>query len=140
MEKLRYFGTDDDVREGDRVEYRTFFLRRRILGTVVCVPTKSAGELDDEKKPPEDWMIKLEDGTYIGWMYYPEELQPPSRLRLVSRGTEFERVTTAQLEREEAEAEEKQGFKEDLVGCGFLIAIAFAIIMLIAIIKYGLPW
>ena len=138
--KLLYFGTDDEIRVGDRVEYRTFFLRRKVPGIVVHIPEKTARELDDEKKPPEDWLIKLDDGTYTGWMYFPEELPASSRLKLLSRGAAYEPVTPAELERQEAEENEKRGLHEDLLGCGLLLAIAFAIIMLIAIIKYGLPW
>ena len=138
--KLLYHGTGEEVREGDRIEYTTFLLRRRKPGTVVYIPEKTALELNDEKKPPDDWLIRFDDGTYAGWMYYPEESQPRKRLRLVARGADYERITTDELERQDAEIEEKLGCKDDLLGCGLLIAIAFAIIMLIAIVKYGLPW
>ncbi len=137
---LRYFGTDDEVREGDRIEYTSLFLRRKRPGTVVYIPPKTALELNDEKKPPDNWLIKLDNGIYTGWMFHPEELQPGRRLKLTSRGADYERMTTGRLEREEAEAEEARGLKEDLLGCGLLLAIAFAIIMLIALMKYGFPW
>lgn len=139
-QKLHYHGTDDEVREGDRIEYRTFFLRRKKLGTVVCIPEKTALELAAEKKAPDDWLIRFDDGTDFGWMYHPEELQPPGRLRLVSRGADYERVTSAEIEEQEAEIEAEFGWKGDLLGCLMLIAIAFAIIMLMAVVKYGLPW
>ncbi len=138
--RLRYHGSDDEVLEGDRIEYTTFLTRRRTLGTVVYIPEKTALELNEEEKPPDDWLIRFDDGTDTGWMYYPEETQPNSRLRLVSRGADYERITTDELERQEAEIEELRGLKGDLFGCAFLIAIVFAIIMLIAIVKYGLPW
>ncbi len=137
---LKYFGTDDELREGDRVEYKSLILRRKRLGTIVYIPPKTALELNDEKKPPDDWLIKLDNGIYTGGMFHPEELQPGKRLRLISRDADYERTTSDQLEREEAEAEEARGLKEDLLGCGLLLAIAFAVIMLIAIMKYGLPW
>ena len=138
--RLLYFGTDDEVREGDRIEYRTLFLRRRKFGTVVYIPAKTALELNEEKKPPDDWLIRFDDGTDAGWMYYPEESRPIKRLRLVSRGADYQRITTDQLEREEAKIEEKLGWKDDVLGCGFLIAIASIIIMSIAVFKYALPW
>ncbi len=138
--KLLYHGTDNEVREGDRIEYRTVFLRRRKLGTVVCIPEKTALELNAENKSPDDWLIRFDDGTDTGWMYHPEELQPPKRLTLVARGAEYERTTADELERQEAEIEAQLGLKGDLFGCLILIAIAFAIIMLIAVVKYGLPW
>ena len=138
--KLLYHGTDEEVREGDRVEYTTLIFRRRKLGTVICIPEKTALDLDAEKKPPDDWLIRFDDGMDSGWMYHPEELQPPKRLRLVARGADYERVTAAELEKREAELEAEFGWKGDLFGCLVLIAIAFAIIMSIAIVKYGLPW
>ena len=137
---LQYFGTHDDVREGDRIEYTSLLLRRRKRGTVVYIPEKTAVQLNAEKKPPDDWLIRFDDGTDAGWLYHPEEVQPNKRLRLVGRGADYERITTDELERQEAEIEEKLGWKEDLLGCGFLIAIAMTIIMLIAVFRYGLPW
>lgn len=140
MKLLHYFGTDDEVREGDRIEWTTLFLRRKRLGTVVCIPEKTALELDAENKNPDDWLIRFDDGTDFGWMYHPEELQPPKRLRLVARDADYERVTAAELEKQDAQLEAELGWKGDLFGCLGLIAIAFAIIMLIAVVKYGLPW
>ncbi len=122
------------------MEYTTLFLRRIKLGTVVCIPAKTALELDAENRPPDDWLIRFDDGTDFGWMYHPEELQPPKRLRLVARGADYERITAAEIEKQEAELEAEFGWKGDLFGCLGLIAIAFAIIMLIAVVKYGLPW
>ena len=138
--RLLYFGTDEEVREGDRIEYTTFLLRRKVLGTVTYIPEKTALELDKEKKPPDDWLIRFDDGTDAGWMYHPEELQPKKRLRLISRGADYERLTPEDLERQEAELEERLGWRDDLLGCGFLIAVGLAILAAIAILKYGLPW
>lgn len=138
-QKLCYFGTDDAVREGDRVEFTSLLLRRKVMGTVVSIPNKTARELNDEKKPPDDRLIRLDNGTFIGWMYYPEELRPARRLKLVNRGAQHERTTSDELERQEAEIEEKLGLKEDVLGCALLIAIASAILVLIAVFRYGLP-
>ncbi len=132
--RLLYHGTDEEVREGDRIEYRTFFLRRKKLGTVVCIPLKTAGELNAEKKPPEDWLIRLDEGTYTGWMYYPEELQPTSRLKFVSRGAEYERTTAGELEKQEEAELETSALKGDLLGCALLLAIALAVIISVAML------
>ena len=140
VSKLLYHGTAEEVREGDRIEWTTLFLRRRRTGTVVCIPEKTGLELAAENKDPDDWLIRFDDGTDFGWIYCPEEVQPPKRLRLVARGADYERVTAAELERQEAELEAELGWKGDLFGCLILIAIAFAIIMSIAVVKYGLPW
>ena len=70
--KLRYFGTEEEVLAGDRVEYTSWLLRRKRFGTVVCIPAKTALELNEEKKDPQDWLIGLDDGTFTGWMYHPE--------------------------------------------------------------------
>ena len=137
--KLHYFGTDEDVRPGDRVQYTSLILRRKRLATVVCIPEKTAVELDVEKKQPEDWLIKFDDGTYTGWMYHPEELQPNKRLILVSRGAEYERITGADLDRMDNEIAENTSIKEDLLGCAAVIAIIFAVIMLIAVVVIGVP-
>lgn len=138
--KLYYHGTDEEVRPGDRIELKSLFLRRRRHGTVVCIPEKTALELDAERKHPDDWLIKLDDGTFTGWMYHPEELQPTPRLRLVSRDAEFEPVTNEELERQDAEIAAKSGPMDDLLGCGVVLLIAMGVILLVAVAKYGPPW
>ena len=136
---LRYWGTDDDVLPGDRVEYTSLLLRQKKRGTVVCIPNKTALELDAERKAPKDWLIRFDDGTYTGWMYHPEELQPNKRLRLLSRNSDYEPVTNSELERQDARIANESGWKHDLAGCGLLIGIGLTAIMIIAFVMFGLP-
>jgi len=138
--KLRYYGTENEVLLADRVEYTTLLLRRKRLGTVVCIPAKTALQLDAEKKKPEDWLLKFDDGTYTGWMFHPEEMQPSQRLRLVSRNAKCEPITTEELDRLDAEIETNSGPMDDLIGFGIVIAIALVVILFIAVAMYGLPW
>lgn len=138
--KLRYWGTNDDVMEGDRIEYSTLVLRRKKQGTVVCIPPKTALELEAELKGPDDWLIRFDDGTYTGWMFHPEELQPPKRLRLIRRNADYEPITNAELERQDAEIASSMDWKYDLAGCGIIVVIAMGLIGIVAMVKFGLPW
>ncbi len=128
---LKYFGTNDDVRAGDRIEYTSLVLRRRKQGTVVWIPERTALELDAAGKQPEDWLIKLDDGTFTGWMYHPEEMQPPKRLRLINRNSEYEPVSNEELERQDNEISSQMGVLEQASGCAFVILLVVATIVLI---------
>lgn len=84
--KLYYHGTAEDVRLGDRVRIRR--LMRKPLSGVVC-------HIPGESPPhPEmiwedgvgNWAIRLEDGSLIGWIFLPDEVQPSKRIELISRG------------------------------------------------------
>ena len=127
---LKYFGTNDEVRPGDRIEYTTLLFRRKKPGTVVWIPEQTALQLDAAGKQPEDWLIKLDDGTFTGWMYHPEELQPPKRLRLIARNTDFEPVSNEELERQDNEISSQMGVLEQAAGCAFVILLIVATIVL----------
>lgn len=133
MRKLRYHGTDEEVLPGDRIELKSLILRRKRLGTVVCIPPKTALELDAEKKQPQDWLIKLDNGTYTGWMYHPEELQPPGRLRLLARDADYEPITNDELERQDNEIASRSSPLHDALGCAFVIAVVVAVIVLLVL-------
>lgn len=137
---LRYWGTQDEVLPGDRIEYKSLVLRRKRLGTVVCIPPRTALELDAEKKQPEDWLIRFDDGTYTGWMYHPEELQPNRRLRLIGRDAEYEPITNEELERQDNEIASQSGALGDLAGCSVIIVIALLVIMIVTMAINGVPW
>ncbi|MGI9204241.1 MAG: hypothetical protein ACR2Q3_09535 [Woeseiaceae bacterium] len=129
-----YSGTTEDVRLGDRIEYTSLLLRRKRLGTVVCIPDKTALERAREKKQPENWLIKFDDGTFTGWMYHPEEIQPNKRLRLVDRGDDFEPISNEELDRLDAEESEKtSGMVGQFLGC--LTVVAIVVVGLIALIR-----
>lgn len=131
-DRLRYWGSKDEVLEGDRIELSTFVFRRKKRGTVVCIPAKTALELDAEKKNPEDWLIKFDDGTYTGWMYHPEDMQPTRRLRLISRNSDYESITNEELERQDAEIANSADWRSDLAGCGVMIGIVLVVVALVA--------
>ncbi len=128
--RMKYFGTNDEVSPGDRIEYATLLLRRRKQGTVVWIPERTALELDAAGKQPEDWLIKFDDGTFTGWMYHPEELQPPKRLRLMARSQEYEPVSNEKLERQDNEISSQMGVLEQASGCAFVILLVVATIVL----------
>lgn len=137
--KLRYHGTEEEVRLGDRIEFTSLILRRKRHGTVVCIPEKTALELNAEHKDPDDWLIKLDNGTYTGWMYHPEELQPIRRLRLVGRNADFQPISNDELDRQDAEITAQSGPMDDLIGCSIVVLIAIGIILLVAVAMYGIP-
>jgi hypothetical protein len=62
-------------------------------------------ELAKENKNPDDWLIELEDYTVTGWMYSPEDLQPPKRLSFVKRkDDDYKVITSLELEKYEQNA------------------------------------
>lgn len=128
---LRYFGTNDEVMPGDRIEYTSRFLRRKREGTVVWIPGRTALELDAAGKSPESWLIKLDDGTFTGWMYHPDELQPNRRLRLLNRNSNYEPVSNAELERQDNEIASQMGVLEQAAGCAFVILLGVATIVVV---------
>jgi len=131
---LFYIGTRTEVEHGDRIEYTTLFRRHRRPGTVVCIPEKTALELNDDKKMPDDWLIRFDDGTFTGWMYHPEEMQPHKRLAFVSRAIgDVEAISNAELDAMDEKEAEKSRVSGDLLGCAIMIAIGAAIV-------FGIWW
>jgi len=132
--RIFYNGTTEDVRLGDRVAYTSLLSRRKRLGTVVCIPDKTALERAQENKQPEDWLIKFDDGTFTGWMYHPEEIQPNNRLRLIERGSGFESISNEELDRLDAE---ESGTTSGLIGqfLGCLTLLVIVVIGMVALIK-----
>ena len=126
---MKYFGTDDEVSAGDRIEYTTLFLRRKKRGTVVWIPEKTALELDAAGKQPENWLIKFDDGTFTGWLYHPEEMQPIQRLTLIGRSSDYEPVSEQELERQDNEISSQMGVLEQASGCAFVILFVVAAIV-----------
>lgn len=131
--KLFYFGTQDEVELGDRVQYTTLLLRRKQVGTIVCIPEMTALERIAENKDPEDWLVRFDDGTFAGWMYHPEEVQPRKRLSLLGRAAgPVEQVSNEELERLDSIELEKSGVVGDLLGWATIIVAATAIIVLLS--------
>lgn len=103
--KLLYFGTDIEVLEGDYIIFKTFFTRRPRNGRVSYIPKMTGRELAKSNKNPDDWLIELEDSTVTGWLYSPEDLQPPKRLSFVKRkDDDYKGMTSQELEEYEQNA------------------------------------
>lgn len=86
MKKKLVYRDGNEVLLGDRINFRSIFGKNR-LATVCYMPDLTARELQVKKKSPEDWLIVFDDGTYTGWIYSPEDLQPNKRISLVNRGS-----------------------------------------------------
>lgn len=128
---LRY-ATGEDVRLGDRVDFRSLVLRRPRRGTVVCIPPLTGRELHAQGKTPDDWLIRLDSGGITGWLYSPEDLQPPGRLVLLARADgPVEEVTNAQVDELERLEEEKAGWFELLLPPLVLAAIGAGVVALL---------
>jgi hypothetical protein len=69
--RLFYFGTNDEVRLGDRVIVKGWFGRQR-RGTVCYIPGISPKHKEMEYDDIKSWAIRLEDGTVLSIGYYPE--------------------------------------------------------------------
>jgi hypothetical protein len=105
--RLYYYDTKIMVKLGDRIDFPTLVFRKPRHGTVCCIPTKSARVLMAEMQDSEDWLLKFDNGTYTGWIYSPEDLQPNKRLKFLERGEPgYIGITNDAMERMEAEAEE----------------------------------
>ena len=82
---LRYAGTNEEVRLGDRVRIRRW-LRRPIVGTVTYIPGVSRVHHELEGEGEREWAIQLDDGRIMSWLFLPERLQPKPGIELVARG------------------------------------------------------
>lgn len=136
--RLYYFGTNDEVLLGDRIEYRTLIFRRRHLGHVVCIPDKTGRELAALGKDPDDWLFKLDSGVVTGWLYSPEDLQPPARLRLIGRAAGApERITNAELEESEARMAANASWLELAMPPLVLLLVLLAIVGVLVVVRVG---
>jgi hypothetical protein len=86
LDKLYYYGTDIDVRLGDRIVFRR--LCGPIDGTVSYIPGVSPrhAELESDFTAQKDWTITLADGGILAWLYAPEHGQPSRQIMFVERG------------------------------------------------------
>jgi hypothetical protein len=105
---------------GDRIALKGWLSRKAKTGTVSCVPARSGRELAAIGKHPENWLINLDDGTMTGWIYSPEDLQPPKRLSFVRRGEPgYKGISNEEADELERRAEASAGWGE-LIGLALL--------------------
>lgn len=83
--KLFYFGTNDEVLLGDRVEVRGWILRYK--GHVSYIPGISPKHDSLEYDDIKQWAITADDGTVYAMGYYPAQLQPSKKIKLLERGS-----------------------------------------------------
>lgn len=129
--RLYYFDTETEVLMGDVIIYQTLIMRRKKLGRVSYIPEKTGRELQKEKKNCDDWLIEFDDKTMTGWIYSPEDLQPPKRLEFVTRGNdEYKGISSSELEKIEQSLEENASWLERLLPSLFVIAFFIGIVFI----------
>lgn len=129
--RLYYPATDIEVLAGDHVQLRTLLLRKKILGRVSYIPQFTAHELAQQNKNADSWLIELSDGTATGWIYYPEDLQPPKRLTFIKRGDDdYKGMDTEELEAREHAEENQTTWLDSLIISLSLIALMAAVVFL----------
>src|SRR5262249_24467840 len=87
--KLYYYGTEEEVRLGDRVLIKRLIFRNK-LGVVFYIPGQSEShpQMKDESGL-SDWAVQTDDGILWSWPYLPQEVQPTKRIKLLSRNHAF---------------------------------------------------
>ncbi len=83
--RLFYFGTQDEVRLGDRIAIRRI-LRKEQYGTLAYIPGISTIREELEYEDVRQWAFTCENGSTYAICYDPDNLQPPNKIRLISRG------------------------------------------------------
>jgi hypothetical protein len=82
---LYYYGTDIEVRLGDRVQIRRLF-RKPLAGVVCYIPGLSPPVDELEDSSMGEWAIRHPDGSITRMIYLPSRAQPPKSNVFVSRG------------------------------------------------------
>lgn len=129
--RLYYHGTDIEVLPGDHILLQTLLLRRKKRGRVSYIPRFTAVELADQKKNPDSWLIEFSDGTVTGWIYYPEDLQPPKRLTFIERSDDhYKGISTDELEAQEQSEENQTTWLESIAISLILLGLFAAVVFL----------
>jgi hypothetical protein len=132
--RLYYRGTTTEVLVGDRIALRGWFSPKGKPGTVSCIPDRTGRERAAEGKGAENWLINFDDGTMTGWLYSPEDLQPPKHLSFLGRGEPgYKGISNEEADELERRAEAETGW-------GQLIALALfklgLLVGVIALLRY----
>lgn len=83
--RLFYYGTQDEVRLGDRIAIRRL-LRKEQNGTVTYIPGVSSIREELEYEDVRQWAFTCENGSTYAILYDPDSFQPPKTIRLIARG------------------------------------------------------
>lgn len=85
--KLVYFGTDIEVKIGDKVKMKRLILRDREC--VVCyIPGVSEKHSEIEYEDVQQWGVKDSEGAVWLMAYEPNRYPAPKNIVFVSRGDE----------------------------------------------------
>lgn len=122
---LRYHGTENSVRLGDRILICPV-LRRKRLATVVYIPGQSE---PDRSIGDDQWAYKTDDGTIYAAGYFPNQHPYASkRIRFVCRaGDEAREVIESYRIPPESEAPESFRDLLALIGCGAILVLTGAV-------------
>lgn len=86
--RLFYFGTNEEVRLGDRVRIRRW-IRKDLEGVVCYIPGVSPKHPELNSKDMPQWAIRIADGSLLLIGYAPDHRlgQPDRSVILVARGS-----------------------------------------------------
>jgi hypothetical protein len=84
MLKLRYNGSDIEIKLGDRIQYNHIFFGSS-EGVVYYIPGESPVHKEFEYEGIKNWAIKLNSGRVISWIYLPGEVQASKRIQFIER-------------------------------------------------------
>jgi len=131
-DRLYYHNTETEVLEGDHIAFKSLFFGKTKLGRVSYIPAKTAIELSNENKNPDDWLIELSDKTATGWLYHPEDMQPTKRIQFLSRTSDsYKGLTSAESEELESRLEENESLWEKAILGLLLLAIILVLLLLV---------
>jgi hypothetical protein len=85
MARLTYRNSDVQIRVGDEVILKRFFLAP-IAGVVCYVPGDAKPHPQFEIDGLSYWAVELRNGTVVSWPYVPGELQASRRVVFRARG------------------------------------------------------
>jgi hypothetical protein len=85
--RLFYYGTQIEVRLGDRVRWRRWF-RSDLEGIVCYLPGISPRHPEMANDYGLEWAIRTNDGTIWTMGYCPDRAQPRKNLQFVARSIE----------------------------------------------------
>jgi hypothetical protein len=93
---MNYYGTDIDVRLGDRVIYRHFFFGKS-TGVVAYLPGASELNPRIEFNGGQQWVVRLENGKGVFMVYFPDLEYAHRRILFIDRAGGGYRIKATDL-------------------------------------------